>query len=528
MSALHPATAAATTTSSTQPKRPNDRAIAFAISIVLSKPEDLSVREYIRLLCLHVAKGRRENAISSVYRHLDRSAYWRAEYERVKDAVREAEAESVDLKREVEVLKAKVESAKAVQPAKKRKKVDEDVVLVRRDPKRVKRDVSPAGRVVGGAVDVEREFDFRDVGEIGNILMRSLFQVHATLKSHRRTEAGVLAHHLVLAAAALPQVVHTIVDESFKRALTGAEMLKSNLAAAGRAVASLVVGINRLAHTAEGADVQGQVIYAYVSLFASLLGTLEKASEGEAKKAVSTEAVAMAEKKTAPSKAKGRAQQPKAVNLKDIPTLNALTSFLCGILDLLDPKVEVHKALFEGFAYSALNKLGARLYICVFGQARSASIEAQIQRSNAPDEIEDATASAAPPTADELDVRRAKLEAPYLIHILTRLMNLAPSHLGATISAKTGKSKVANNKGSMKGALAITAKDRLQRTLVNCMFGTEGLDGEDPFMDCLKMPTAGREALPMPKVREVEVREWFGEEVWRLLGWEVLGKEGGW
>lgn len=51
--------------------------------------------EYIRLLRQHVAKGRRENAISSVYRHLDRSSFWRSEYERLKDALLAAEGESV-------------------------------------------------------------------------------------------------------------------------------------------------------------------------------------------------------------------------------------------------------------------------------------------------------------------------------------------------------------------------------------------------------------------------------------------------
>ncbi|KAK4546368.1 hypothetical protein LTR36_002045 [Oleoguttula mirabilis] len=520
-----------------QPKRPSDRAIAFAISIVLSKPEDLSVREYIRLLRQHVAKGRRENAISSVYRHLDRSSFWRSEYERLKDALQAAEGESVDLRREVDTLKAKVENARPVTTTKKRKKVDEDVVMVPRDPKRTKRDASPTRGVLGTTVDVERDFDFADVGEIGNILMRSLFQVHAVLKSHHRTEASVLAHHLIRAASALPQVVHQIVELGSRRAISGPALLKSNLTAAGRAVASLIVGITRLSYVTGGAKVLGQVVYWYVKMYASLLSALEEASEGAAKAAVALEIAGPAEKKAGSSKAKGKAQQPKAVNLKDNPTLNTITCFLCGIIDLLDPKVDAHKALFEGFAYSTLNKLGARLYTCVFGRARGASLEDEIASNNQPDEIEDSAAPFTSPSADELDVKKAKLEAPYLIHLLTRLMSAAPAHLGATLSTKPGKAAKASssNKGAMKGALAIAAKDRLQRTLVNCMFGTEGgtpMDERDeltdPFMDCLKMPGMSAQALPMPKVKEVEVREWFKEEVWRLVGWEVLGKEAGW
>ncbi|KAK1057698.1 hypothetical protein LTR33_013574 [Friedmanniomyces endolithicus] len=108
-------------------------------------------------------------------------------------------------------------------------------------------------------------------------------------------------------------------------------------------------------------------------------------------------------------------------------------------------------------------------------------------------------------------------------------MAAAPRHLGANISAKTGKAKQSDNKCSMKGALALHAKDRLQRTLMNCIFGAEGLDEEDPFMDCLRMPSVtGQLHVPMPKVKDVEVQDWFKGEVWRLLGWEILSKEGHW
>ena len=33
-------------------------------------------------------------------------------------------------------------------------------------------------------------------------------------------------------------------------------------------------------------------------------------------------------------------------------------------------------------------------------------------------------------------------------------------------------------------------------------------------------------AVPIPRIKEAEVQDWFKEEVWRLLGWEILSKEG--
>lgn len=64
--------------------------------------------EYISLLTRHVAKGRRENALSTAYRHLDRSAYWRAECERIKEDSRIAQEERLEALREIDSLKTKL------------------------------------------------------------------------------------------------------------------------------------------------------------------------------------------------------------------------------------------------------------------------------------------------------------------------------------------------------------------------------------------------------------------------------------
>ncbi|KAI7214889.1 sure-like protein [Hortaea werneckii] len=506
-----------------QPKRPSERSIAFAISIVLSKPEGLDIKEYIRLLQQHIAQGSRSQALSSVHRHLDRSSWWRGEYERTKEALNAARDQTLDLEREVEALKGKLDAARLSKAPKKRKKIDEDVVPVPREPKRARREAPPPRSTQNPYVEVENELSFSEIGEIGNALLRNLYQIHAAMRSHYRSDPNILAYHLVRAASTLPQVVTQTISKCLNRPVAGLELLKSNLRAANRAVASLISGLNRLSNTADGAEVQGQAIYAYVRMFCKLIGALGEASSREI-----TKPLAGSEERPSTSKGKKKSEHAKPANIKDRPTLNALTAFFCGILDLLDPKVEAHSSLFEGFAYAVLNKLGSRLYTLIFGHARAPTLEAEMAKANEPDETEDPSQTSIP-HRNEVELQQAKLEAPYLIHLLARLMNAAPAHLGAIISTKTGRPKQANNKGSMKGALALTAKDRLQRTLVNCMFGTEGVDDQSPLLDCLKMPAAPDTPLSMPKVKEAEVQEWFKEEVWRLLGWEVLSKEvGGW
>lgn len=99
--------------------------------------------EYIQLLRQHVAKGRKADGISSKQRHLDRSSFWKSRYERTKESLKEAEDRAVDLRREIEVLKSKVDAVRPSTASRKRKKHDLDTVPVPRSPKKTKRAASP-------------------------------------------------------------------------------------------------------------------------------------------------------------------------------------------------------------------------------------------------------------------------------------------------------------------------------------------------------------------------------------------------
>lgn len=179
-----------------QPKLPSDRTIAFAAAIISSKPADLTVRgkpclhpppslpltsltlsltlsaEYISLLTRHVAKGRRENSLSAAYRHLDRSAYWRAECERAKADCREAEEAKLQALREVDLLKAKLEVAKMAAGAggghggAKRKRAGADVVPYSREvAKKGRKNLEEKREVFLGELVIEEvELEERDGG----------------------------------------------------------------------------------------------------------------------------------------------------------------------------------------------------------------------------------------------------------------------------------------------------------------------------------------------------------------------------
>lgn len=350
--------------------------------------------------------------------------------------------------------------------------------------------------------------------------MRSLYQIHVQFQA-RQPDTPILAYNLIRAAATVPQVVHHAVKQSSNTPGSDISGLKSVTIAACRSFTSLMAGLDNLSDTTE----RGHVVYNYINAFSSLLDVLQDAAMAEAKRA------AMLESGSATAgKSKGKAKTVRAVNIKDAPVLNLITTFLNSLISLLEPSKGAHASLFEGYFYASLNKLGHQMYLLTFGQQRGGSLADEITGANITDDVgeDDQRFKSAASVKDGVEKRAAKLEAPYLIHLLNRLMTAAPKHFGSLTSSKTGKPKQANNKGSMKGALALDAKNRLQRTLISCMFGTEGVGENNAFMDCLKVPGMTAPALQPPKIKEVDVQEWFKEEVWRLLGWEVLSKEVDW
>jgi hypothetical protein len=227
---------------------------------------------------------------------------------------------------------------------------------------------------------------------------------------------------------------------------------------------------------------------------------------------------------TAKAKSKGG---PPRVNIKYVPTLNALAGLLSGITKQLDHKQDPHKDIFEGFLFCILSKLGNRIYTINFQRPRAVNIMEELESASSLYE-EDTKAASSPIVSTS--VRQAQLEAPYLLHLLKQSLALTPLFLNPPASTSTSKNTKARTNpksGSVtKATLGLAAKERLQATLVSTIFGSESADEDsDLFVECLRMPMVGGGNVTVPRVKEAEVGEWFQGEAWRLLGWEVLGKE---
>lgn len=353
--------------------------------------------------------------------------------------------------------------------------------------------------------------------------MRRLFQIGLYFKPGSPVELRDLTQHLCLAANECAQaVLDAIAQQKASDSANGTD-LTTTMTAVGRVVAAILAGLQKLVRLDSSDSLKGQVTYALVRMYETILAQFDPVSQ---EKTLEESAGPTTDPKTSTSTAKAKSKGgPPRVNIKDIPTLNALASLLSGIIKQLDPKQDPHKDIFEGFLFCVLSKLGDRIYTINFQRPRAADIMSELEAASSLDE-EDIEPTPSPPFPAA--VRQAQLEAPYLLHLLKQSLALTPTFLSPTAStSKSTKPKANPKPGSIsKATLGLAAKERLQATLVSAIFGLESVDEDsDLFVESLRMPMAGGGNVTVPRVKEAEVGEWFQGEVWRLLGWEVLGKE---
>ncbi len=435
----------------------------------------------------------------------------------------------MELSQEIDSLKEKLSDLKP-SPEKKRKRPDEDVVPVPRSPKKSKQSSSPVKKQAH-SVDAAEWSGLRELGEVGtcgsvdvaewyspvtgNILMRSIYQIHSQLNSHDKTEPQALAYHLIRAAASIPQVITRVTEQAETHSQIDVAALQSVITAATRVWRTFLQGYNRLFHVAGGPEFRGQVVHAILQTIRKLLEYMDKISRmrpsQETPKAASTQS---------------RAKTVRSVAARENRPLDLFTTLVTTFVDDLDPAAESHLAMFEGFSYAVLERLGPKLYVIAFRHPRFDTIEEEILAGSPTESDTSGTKTRKTLVSDELAA--AMTEAPYLIHILNRMVTATQFHFGAVDINNANKSKTAGSKIVAKTSLTVVAKERLQRTLVQCVFGAEGAERNDPFKDCLNLPVPTGQTVQMPKQKDVDICDWFKEEVWRLVGWDILAGEGDW
>lgn len=354
---------------------------------------------------------------------------------------------------------------------------------------------------------------FADLLHTEQRVLRNLRRLHKMLRGQMfGADPKTLAFYVIDTAQGLAIVIDQLRMQPLPSKRIKADEIVDNyqaslaITATARSFTTLLHAIKRISEYSESDQLFGNIVYYCYKLFDSIITTIEEAANSEAKSQLTAELT-----KKQPTKPK-RAEKNTASVFH--PLIPALTSLIRAMVDKFDTEMPRHNQILEGLIFAIIQRLGEVEHFFAFSGPRIEDMEEAIRTLPPGDEKR-------LDPAHRMTRRAMVIEAPYLLDILKKTIQSLPA---------TSRRNAPEN-APLKQTLTPQALARLQRTLVDCIFGP-GTRGDQASTDFIKQPVLSGPALILQKTpgsqkndKEEIMAEWFEEELWVLIGWEILGRD---
>ncbi|OJD17887.1 hypothetical protein AJ78_02059 [Emergomyces pasteurianus Ep9510] len=504
---------------------PSQPQLALALAIVKSKPSDTTIKDHILEVRRHIYNGKICHIPELPTKHLDSITFWREAYEKSEsaqskllDKIYELEQRNAAL-----LLKAGKDNAAGTKASIVKRKMngDGDSTALNHSQKR-------ANTAKNGRLNTSRH-----QGKDFLITTPFLRHFHALQKQlQRKIDSEALVCLSVGLCEAVDRAVRSGIGERSDKSSRSLKQtvlqprdpdLQHILKGIRSSYPVLLQTLNKLSDNDVTSSGIGVVTYHIIQLFQRTLGNLHQYVLSKAKEKI-------AQEKPANKKAKQRykvkgTKAPKGPS-NQLPTdeeftLDLFTQFIASMILSLNPVKPQENGLLEGFLFAILEQVGKTLCLFVFKELYSnPDLRLNPAKLPLPGDFDKKY-----PARGEMAVaqRAAEYEAKHLIWILERAIAFTDQF--EPPSDQTSGDMI-STRGLSLGILQ-RARIKLQNTLLKGIFGEK----EQGFRDSLKIPEKPSYSLPedfsgrLYAAAEIDPAEWFTQEVWRLVGWDVLLNE---
>ncbi|KAL4891184.1 hypothetical protein BDV59DRAFT_203638 [Aspergillus ambiguus] len=456
---------------------PSASQLALALAIVKHKPVNLNIKEYILQIrqCLASTTQGSHDTDNHTYaedQYFDSVTFWKKAYEKSAAEQSQLLDQIYDLERRNESLLSKVQSRDSVHES-------ESV------PKR-KRAKTQTSSLSVGAGDIDRGWEFSE--ESTAWLMRHFYTLQKTLQKKSPASAIVKASTILckMTGEAISKtiMVHAEKADRPKRNPLQVQPAVFAVFRAAEMSIQLLLQATKKVSTTEATQDVGALTYHLVSLYEYTLAALGQYCKTHC---------------TAGTKAKPKQRSKKAQLDEMDKTLSLISQMLNTMAISLDFSCPAHYSILEGFLFILVSRVGNVLSLFTFQDLK---VRPDLDSKKLP-----------LPHGLEEPLPAAQREAKQLVWLLERLLAVLDS------SKDKGASTLAHDADA---SLLSTSRQKIQGTLLKAVFGDD-----KTWENILRRP-------PHPidhnkryaKITDQSVPDWFTQEMWRLLGWEMLATTG--
>lgn len=282
-----------------------------------------------------------------------------------------------------------------------------------------------------------------------------------------------------------------------------------------------LVHLHTLSQFPGSGNLCGQVIYKFIDIFRVLFQRI--CDFAVAKERLDQDRTKSTKKKNNRRK-KQDSSSSSAERRATSPIIMRLCKLSISMLFHLDPTKFTHKAILEGCIYLLVTRVGEVLKNFTIGE-RPFGIQDDHTTSRHNQNPREGRQLKGLSAANEVEASGA--QAPYLIWILKHAEGLTSSLCPSINAAKTSRDyhqkPETAQPDSARNIMYEDARIRLQHTLVKAVFGERLGASFEPALEPPRAPSDGDLTTEMVTQAETaDIGDWFKNEVWRLIGWDVL------
>ncbi|KAF4238836.1 hypothetical protein CNMCM6805_006212 [Aspergillus fumigatiaffinis] len=502
---------------------PSQTQLALAMAIVKQKPAGMDIQDYVLQIRKNIKKADSCGREYFEDRFFDSVSFWQHAYKKSEAEQSRLMDRIYELEQRNEALLAKLQSqnslSQEITQVSAKRKANGNLNA----RKRAKTQVNLQGQAFGMALESSKLVKQPEyMEETTASFMRHFYALQRAIQ-RRPSRSTIVQSSADLCEVAVHEMLTAVrwrghTTRPSKKPLLQAKRphLEQVLHCVKCAFQLILQALEKLAETEDDLHGKGQLAYHLIRLYQAIATALEQYCISKSGQISASTGYSKTPKNKQARKSKSAKPCQGLENLTTTPVdevASQISQLLGSIAISLNLSYAVHRTLFEGLLYILLTRVGTLLCIFVFQ-------DLQIR----PDLHVDQTKLPLPQglqgvKLDDQSLHAMQMEAKHLIWPLERSLALLDT-------CASSFSTLGPQDAPETMAWVAKMKQQLQGTLLQALFGSDCSVFPHTLQQPETLDTHELEKLQnCAQIPEQSVPDWFTQEIWRLLGWDLLATQ---